>query len=472
MPTVLITAGGTVEPIDGVRGITNFSSGRLGSIIAKLFLEQGWDVVFLRGKSTPTLASQIAPSSEESLRYQGWDVVFSSDKTLTTLGAKSSRLSEVLCSDTESVSEALKFVAKSKQVDVVIHSMAISDYTVAGVTDLDTITNLSGQAESLTPEAVRNIVLTATNQTKQGKVSSSLKRPLLLLQQTPKLISGLRDLFPKAVLVGFKLLNGASPQALRDAAMQSIRNNRLDFVVANDLTSVQGEKHVATLYSADLSVTAPRALTKTSIAEMVFHTVAPHISGGAGSTAKNQTNIPKAKFDSKKVLLIVTGSIAAYKAVDVANALRNKGHSVKVVLTEAAQRFIPLITFKGQGFETYTDSEEWAWKSAGVLHIDLSRNWADVILVAPATANTLAKMQHGITDNLATSCIRAFTGRVVVAPAMNTGMYENSADVITALVKRGVHIVEPVSKRLACGEIGNGGLAPTADIVQGVETTG
>lgn len=432
MPTVLITAGGTVEPIDGVRGITNFSSGRLGSLLAQLFLARGWDVIFLRGKST------------------------------ATLGNKGTRLREVACTDTASVAKALEAEAATNRVDAVIHSMAISDYTVAGVNSVDSILAILRQSDVLSLAEVE-AVLSSTSREKQGKVSSTIKHPLLLLEQTPKLINGLRALFPDAVLVGFKLLNGASETALRDAACQSVEKNRLDFVVANDLTSIRGESHTATLYGSG-QFPLGSASTKSSITDMVFSAVATLAERRRGVEVGTYQNVAQT---GKRVLLIVTGSIAAYKAVDIANSLRGQGHSVKVVLTEAAKRFIPVITFKGQGFETYTDEDEWAWAQPGVLHIELARNWADTVLVAPATANTLAKMRTGLTDNLATSCLRAFTGRVVVAPAMNTGMYENSAEIISALAERGVQFVNPVAKRLACGEIGNGGLAPTTDIVQG-----
>ena len=162
------------------------------------------------------------------------------------------------------------------------------------------------------------------------------------------------------------------------------------------------------------------------------------------------------------ILILVTGSISAYKAVDLANSFRKRGHVVRVALTLAALKFIPAITFTGQRYEVFIDNDEWAYRQ-GVLHIDLAR-WADAVVLAPATANTLAKYVHGITDNLVLSVLRAYSGRVFIAPAMNTVMWENSASIMSELTKLNVTVIPPVAKLLACGEVGVGGLADIADI--------
>lgn len=164
------------------------------------------------------------------------------------------------------------------------------------------------------------------------------------------------------------------------------------------------------------------------------------------------------------ILLVVTGSIAAYKAPDLANAFRQHGHDVRVVLTAAAQQFITPLAFRGQRLETFVDADEWQYRQ-GVLHIDLAQ-WADILLVAPATANTLAKLASGVTDNLALSVLRAFTGAIYVAPAMNTQMYLNSSDVRENLVRlRNCVVIPPRHALLACGETGTGALARKETIV-------
>lgn len=168
------------------------------------------------------------------------------------------------------------------------------------------------------------------------------------------------------------------------------------------------------------------------------------------------------------ILLISTGSISAYKSVDLANSFRSRGHNVKVVLTEAAQKFITKMAFSGQRHDVYTDEDEWAYPN-GVLHIDLAR-WADTIVVAPATLNTMAKYLAKITDNLALSVINAFRGMIYFAPAMNTVMYENGQEIFAAIKKQNTHIISPQTKLLACGDTGIGGLANKENILQAVLT--
>lgn len=164
------------------------------------------------------------------------------------------------------------------------------------------------------------------------------------------------------------------------------------------------------------------------------------------------------------ILLLVTGSISAYKAVDIANSLRHRGHSVKIVLSAAAMKFIPVLTFTGQRYDCYTDADEWNGPHPGVLHIDLAK-WADTVLLAPATINTIAKFVNGITDNLVLSIMRAFKGTIYIAPAMNTQMYLNSAPFLYKLRTFNTVIINPQVKLLACGDTGIGGLADKKDII-------
>ena len=163
------------------------------------------------------------------------------------------------------------------------------------------------------------------------------------------------------------------------------------------------------------------------------------------------------------ILLGVTGSISAYKAPSIANSLKREGYDVKIILTEAAKKFIGPLAFSGQGYDVYDDSSEESY--TGVLHVDLAK--ADYLLIAPASANTIAKISHGFCDNLLTSCAKVIEpGRIILSPAMNTQMYLNptTKDSLDYLKRQGVEVIEPASKRLACGVQGVGAL-PDSSII-------
>lgn len=167
------------------------------------------------------------------------------------------------------------------------------------------------------------------------------------------------------------------------------------------------------------------------------------------------------------ILILVTGSISAYKAVDIANALRYKGHEVKIACSKAALQFIPKVTFTGQRFECYTDEDEWDSSVSGVLHINLAK-WADILLVAPATSNTIGKFVSGITDNLVLSIMRAYAGIIYIAPAMNTQMYHNSKVFLDKLKDFNAVLLPTEEKLLACGDYGIGGLANKNVIIEAI----
>jgi phosphopantothenoylcysteine synthetase/decarboxylase len=160
-----------------------------------------------------------------------------------------------------------------------------------------------------------------------------------------------------------------------------------------------------------------------------------------------------------KVILGVTGSISAYKAVDIFRLFQKEGHEVKVILTKAATRFIPPLTFEtfAPG-NVYTEMFEQGQDP--LLHINIGRE-GDLLLIAPATANIMGKLANGIADDLLTTAYLAFHGRVVLAPAMNTTMYQNPAvlDNVAKLRSRAVEIVEPEEGSLACQTEGRGRLA-------------
>lgn len=166
-----------------------------------------------------------------------------------------------------------------------------------------------------------------------------------------------------------------------------------------------------------------------------------------------------------KILLGVTGSIAAYKAAELVRMFVKAGDEVRVMMTEAAAKFVAPLTFQTLSqnpvsLEQFAEVAEW---KPG--HISLA-DWADVLVVAPATANTLAKMRFGLADNLLTSTLLATRAPVVVAPAMNDGMWENAQtkENLSALEARGVKVVEPGSGFLACGTNGKGRVADLQQI--------
>ena len=166
------------------------------------------------------------------------------------------------------------------------------------------------------------------------------------------------------------------------------------------------------------------------------------------------------------VVLGVTGSIAAYKACELVRLLVKRGDDVHVVMTEHARAFVTPLTFQTLSrnpveSDLFADPQDW---KPG--HISLAAA-ADLVVVAPATANILAKMAHGIADDLLSSTLLATNAPVVVAPAMNTGMWENPATQanVATLAARGVRIVSPGVGDLACGTAGAGRMAEPDEIL-------
>jgi phosphopantothenoylcysteine decarboxylase / phosphopantothenate---cysteine ligase len=170
----------------------------------------------------------------------------------------------------------------------------------------------------------------------------------------------------------------------------------------------------------------------------------------------------------RRVLLGVTGGIAAYKACLLARLMTRAGAEVQVVLTKAATRFVGADTFSGlTGRPAYAD----LWDRPGtVLHVDLAHE-ADVAVVAPVTANVLAKLANGIADDLLTVALLESRCPLVLAPAMHTGMWEHPAtsENVATLRARGTTIVAPVQGSLAAGDEGVGRLAEPEDILAAVE---
>ena len=165
-------------------------------------------------------------------------------------------------------------------------------------------------------------------------------------------------------------------------------------------------------------------------------------------------------LQGKNVVLCITGGIAAYKAADLTSRLRKLGAQVYIIMTESATHFITPLTLEVLSeHRVVTDmfDRTFTWE---VEHISLAKR-ADVFVIAPATANIIGKAAHGIADDMVSTTLMATKAPMVIAPAMNTNMYENPIvqQNIALLKARGVSFVEPASGRLACGDTGKCKLA-------------
>ena len=177
-----------------------------------------------------------------------------------------------------------------------------------------------------------------------------------------------------------------------------------------------------------------------------------------------------------RITLGVTGGVAAYKSAELVRRLQQEGHSVQVVMTRAAREFITPLTFAAlSGQKVITDlfsgaADDEANLENAIEHIAVAQR-TDLLLVAPATADTLAKFSHGRADDFLSTLYLACTAPVVIAPAMNVNMWQHPAtqENIVALRARGVHIVDPGEGYLACGMTGAGRLANQEAIVSVVQ---
>lgn len=170
---------------------------------------------------------------------------------------------------------------------------------------------------------------------------------------------------------------------------------------------------------------------------------------------------------NKKILVCVTGGIAVYKSVALVSKLSQAGAEVKVIMTASAMEFVQPLAFQVMSrndvyFDTFDEKD-----SRVIAHIDLA-DWADLVIVAPATANIIGKIANGIADDMVTSTLLATTSDVWIAPAMNVHMYENKSVVrnIQQLHEDGFHFIEPSEGFLACGYVGKGRLEEPEKIVE------
>lgn len=182
-------------------------------------------------------------------------------------------------------------------------------------------------------------------------------------------------------------------------------------------------------------------------------------------------------LQGKRVVLGVTGSIACYKAADVASKLTQAGALVDTILTRSAQQFISALTFRSLTHRAVVTDLFDPESEEAVEHVALAHA-ADALLVAPATANVLAKLANGFADDALTAVALATEAPILIAPAMETHMWENAAtqENVSRLQSRGVRFVGPGEGRLASGAMGRGRLVETPDILEALsellESTG
>ncbi len=171
---------------------------------------------------------------------------------------------------------------------------------------------------------------------------------------------------------------------------------------------------------------------------------------------------------NKSILLGVTGGIAAYKSVDLIRRLKEEGATVNVIMTEAARYFITPLTLEvvSQN-KVYSDLF-----TNPLIHVTLPAD-ADVMVIAPATANIIGKLARGIADDLLSTCLLSFKGKIIIAPAMNWRMYENPAvqENLKIILSRGIIQVGPAKGSLACGEEGMGRMADISEIIDSIESS-
>lgn len=225
---ILITSGGTTEQIDSVRGITNHSTGKLGKEMAEHFLKAGHQV------SLVTTKAAVKPNASE-------------------------QLSIYHITNVSSLIQTLKLLVENH--DVLIHCMAVSDYTPVYMTDLEEVKEAT-DIETL---------LKKSNQ--ETKISSSSDVQVLFLKKTPKVISMVKEWNPNIQLIGFKLLVDVTEDQLISVAKDSLIKNKADYIVANDLATISADSHKALLVSKDevLSLATKSEIAETLLKKVTYY---------------------------------------------------------------------------------------------------------------------------------------------------------------------------------------------------------
>jgi phosphopantothenate--cysteine ligase len=222
---ILVTSGGTSEAIDRVRSITNHSTGRLGLVITEALIKAGHEVCLI------TTSQAVKPASHPNLK------IIEIKNTLDLL-------------------EEMRNLVKDYQV--LIHSMAVSDYTPVYMTSLDEVQASQDLSEFL------------TKQNTESKISSKEDAQILFLKKNPKIISLVKEWNPKIHLIGFKLLVDVTKDHLIDVARESLKKNQADIIIANDLTQINSDQHLAYLIEKNVYQTA---YSKQEIAELLLEKI-------------------------------------------------------------------------------------------------------------------------------------------------------------------------------------------------------
>lgn len=222
---ILVTSGGTSEAIDRVRSITNHSTGHLGLVITEALIKAGHEVCLI------TTSQAVRPASHPNLK------IIEIKNTLDLL-------------------EEMRNLVKDYQV--LIHSMAVSDYTPVYMTSIDEV------------QASQDLSKFLTKQNTESKISSKEDTQILFLKKNPKIISLVKEWNPKIHLIGFKLLVDVTKEHLIDVARESLNKNRADIIVANDLTQINSDQHLAYLVEKNIYQTA---YSKQEIAELLLEKI-------------------------------------------------------------------------------------------------------------------------------------------------------------------------------------------------------
>lgn len=222
---VVITAGGTSEPIDGVRKITNTGTGRLAAHIAEAFMKSDKveKVIYIYA------GNAFMPNEPQSVH----------------------KLEAVGTNSVMDVKEAVEGILKMYDVDIFIHAMAVSDYMMRYIADLD---DVAQEMQNLNPKYFAEALTSLDEKYRldsKGKISSDRENLVIMLRKAPKIISLIKKMSPQTELVGFKLLNGDSDAALIEAAVHQIQENGCSYVVANNLSDVTDKSHTALLIGSD-----------------------------------------------------------------------------------------------------------------------------------------------------------------------------------------------------------------------------
>lgn len=228
---ILITSGGTSEKIDDVRAITNHSSGKLGKAIAESFAKE--------------------------------DVVIDLITTRNAVKPEGKTIHFHLIDSTADLERTLKDLMTANTYDAVIHSMAVSDFTPESSVTLEDLESAIAKEPADLPKALVDIA----NERTEKKISSDTDHLVVVLKKNPKIISLIKNLQPKTILVGFKLLVDVPMIELLNVAKASLEKNHADFILANDLAEIRDEKHHGYLINKQHKV--KEAHTKTEIAELI-----------------------------------------------------------------------------------------------------------------------------------------------------------------------------------------------------------